>query len=59
MQGNKVKSSNHIEMEGLKNALHFLTEKSINVNTLVTDWHKQIIKLISQRYPEIDHCFDV
>jgi len=48
-----------MEMEGLKNALTFLTEKSININTLVTDWHEQITKFVSQRHPEIDHCFDV
>jgi len=48
-----------MEMEGLKNALHFLTEKSIDVRTLVTDRHKQITKFVSHKYPDIDHRFDV
>ena len=48
-----------MEMEGLKNAPPLLTEKSINLNTLVTDWHKQIAKFVSQKYPEIDNHFDV
>ena len=54
-----VASSNHMEKEGLKNSLQFLMEKSINIDALITDCHKQVTKFVSQSYPDIDHCFDV
>ena len=59
MQSNLVASSNHMEKEGLKNALQFLMEKSINIGALITDRHKQVTKFVSQSYPDIDHRFDV
>jgi len=48
-----------MEKEGLKNALQFLAEQSINISTLITDRHTQITKFVSQNYPDIDHRFDV
>ncbi|XP_065895298.1 uncharacterized protein [Dysidea avara] len=59
VQSNLVASSNHMEKEGLKNALQFLMEKSINIGALITDRHKQVTKFVSQSYPDIDHPFDV
>ena len=59
LQSNVVKSSNHMEKEGLKNALQFLTQQSINISGLITDRHTQITKFVSQNYPDIDHRFDV
>ena len=53
-----MKSSKHMEKEGLKNALQFLAEQSLN-STLITDRHTQITKFVSQNYPDIDHRFDV
>ena len=56
MQSNVVKSSNHMEKEGLKNALQFLSEQSINISTFR---HTKITKFVSQNYPDVDHGFDI
>jgi len=48
-----------MEKEGLKNALQFLAQQSINISGLITDWQTQITKFVSQNYPDIDHHFDV
>ena len=47
VQSNLVASSNHMEKEGLKNALQFLMEKPINIGALITDRHKQVTKFVS------------
>ena len=54
-----MKSSNHMEKEGLLRALDFLANKSLEVGALITDRHKQIVKFVSKQYPDIDHHFDV
>jgi len=48
-----------MEKVGLKNAIQFLAEQSINISTLIIDRHKQISKFVSQNYTDIDHCFDI
>ena len=59
VQSNEVKSSNHMEMEGLTRALDFLGTNSFEVGTLITDRHKQINKFLSKQYPNIEHRYDV
>jgi len=43
-----VKSSSHMEHQGLVNALMFLESSSVKVGTLVTDRHKQISKYMRE-----------
>lgn len=58
-QSNEVKSSNHMELEGLARALNFLTENQVQIGTVITDRHKQINKYLREDYPDIEHCYDV
>ena len=58
-RANVVQCCNHMEKVGLKNAIQFLAEQSINISTLIIDRHKQISKFVSQNYTDIDHCFDI
>ena len=54
-----MKSSNHMEKEGLRRALVFLAANSMEVSMLITDRHKQINKFLNTKYPEIEHRYDV
>jgi len=58
-QSNEVKSSNHMEKEGLARALDFLGSNELQVGTLITDRHKQIDKFVGKQYPHIEHHYDV
>ena len=59
VQSNEVKSSNHMEKEGLARALDFLSTNYLEVVTLITDRHSQISKFVGKHYPAIEHCYDV
>jgi hypothetical protein len=59
VQSNEVKSSYHMELEGLKRSLAFLTSNDISVSRLVTDRHAQVAKWMRENYPEVDHRYDV
>ena len=59
LQSNEVKSRNHMEKEGLSRAIEFLSANSLDIQTLVTDRHKQIAKFISDKHPNIEHRYDV
>lgn len=48
-----------MEKKGLSRALNFLTANSLEVGTLVTDWHSQIAKFIREKYPHIEHRYDI
>ena len=54
-----MKSSNHMEKEGLSRAIDFLSANSLDIHTLVTDRHKQITKFICNKHPSIEHRYDV
>ena len=54
-----MKSSNHMEHQGLVRALQFLADNSLQVATLVTDRHNQIAKYMTEVKPEIEHRYDV
>ena len=59
VQSNEVKSSNHMEKEGLARALDFLIANSLEVGTLITDRHSQISKFVGKQFPAIEHRYDV
>ena len=48
-----------MEHEGLVRALEFLSNKSVDVSTLVTDRHKQICKYVRKTHPDINHRYDI
>ena len=58
-QSSEVKSSYHMEKEGLNRALKHLQEIGLEVGVLVTDRHKQIKKWVREEHSQINHYFDV
>ena len=48
-----------MEHRGLVKALKFLDNKSVQIETLVTDRHKQIAKYMREHKPSVDHRYDV
>ncbi|KAG0434766.1 hypothetical protein HPB47_018899 [Ixodes persulcatus] len=58
LQSTEVKSSNHIETEGLKRSLDFLLSMGLSVYVLVTDRHFGVNALMRDRYPDTKHRFD-
>ena len=54
----EVGGSYHMELEGLKRSLDLLTDW-LDVNTLVTDRHRQIAKYIRENHNSIVHLFDI
>ncbi|CAN7988275.1 unnamed protein product, partial [Ixodes pacificus] len=58
LQSTEVKSSNHMEMEGLKRSLEFLLSRGLSVHVLVTDRHIGVNAFMKDTYPDIKHRFD-
>ena len=48
-----------MEHRGLVRALKFLVNSSVQVETLITDRHKQIAKYMREHKPSVDHRYDV
>ncbi|XP_060077580.1 uncharacterized protein LOC132557108 [Ylistrum balloti] len=59
VQSNEVKSSCHVEKEGLARSVKFLMDHGLEVNTLVTDRHVQIRKWVRENMAGTKHCIDV
>ena len=59
MQSNKVKSSYHMEKEGLVRAIDLLKKKRFQIGVLVTDHHTQIAKWLKDNLPATDHRYDI
>jgi solute carrier family 8 (sodium/calcium exchanger) len=54
-----VKSSAHMEKEGLIRCVKTFSNEGIQIQTLITDRHVQIVKWVRENVPETTHCFDV
>ena len=48
-----------MEKEGLSRGIEFLSANSLNINTLITDRHNQISKVVSKKHPSIKHRYDI
>ena len=48
-----------MEHKGLVKALKFLADNSVQLETLITDRHKQIARYMREQKPPIDHRYDV
>ena len=57
-QSNEVKSSYHMELEGLKRSLSVIKNQDVDIQTLVTDRHSGIKKYLREQEKDIDHRFD-
>ncbi|XP_063967369.1 uncharacterized protein LOC135157003 isoform X2 [Lytechinus pictus] len=59
VQVSEATSSNAMEKIGFQRALDGLLEAGLNIGTVATDRHLGIRKLMKERYPNIDHQYDV
>ena len=48
-----------MEKEGLCRALTFRAANSLQVSTLITNKHKEIIKFLNKKHPDTNHHYDV
>ena len=58
-QSNEVKSSVHMEKEGLVRSVGRIKSEKLNIGELITDRHVQITKYIREEMPNTSHFFDV
>lgn len=56
-QSNEVGGSYHMEKEGLRRSLHLLEANGVMVDTVISDRHLQVQKLL--RDQNINHYFDI
>ncbi|CAN7943747.1 unnamed protein product, partial [Ixodes hexagonus] len=59
VQSTEVKSSCHMELEGLTRSLLYFAELGITVEVLVTDRHLQVSAYMKREHPLIQHRFDI
>ncbi|KAG0438241.1 hypothetical protein HPB47_017097 [Ixodes persulcatus] len=59
VQSTEVKSSCHMELEGLTRSLVYFAELGITVEVLVTDRHLQVSAYMKREHPLIQHRFDI
>ena len=57
-QSSEVKSSVHMELEGLTRGLELLKQKSVPVARIVTDRHVQVQKYLKTVTPPVKHEYD-
>uniref|UniRef100_A0A1S4L5U3 Uncharacterized protein n=2 Tax=Ixodes scapularis TaxID=6945 RepID=A0A1S4L5U3_IXOSC len=55
----EVKSSCHMELEGLTRALLHLEELGLTVEVIVTDRHVQVSAYMKREHPLVQHRFDL
>ena len=53
-----MKSSYHMELEGLKRGLVAIKNQEVTIKTLITDRHAGITKYMRENESDIDHRFD-
>ncbi|XP_065071075.1 uncharacterized protein LOC135695817 [Rhopilema esculentum] len=58
VQANEVKSSYHMELEGLKRGLQYMQDANIHIAEVVTDRHLQIKKYMRTEHTDKKHSFD-
>ena len=54
-----MKSSYHMEKQGLVRAMKVLKKKKFKIGLFVTDRHKQIAKWLRENAPDVDHRYDI
>lgn len=58
-QSNEVKSSYHMELEGLRRIVARLQKEGLSLAEIITDRHLQIQKWVREQLPGTKHSFDV
>ncbi|XP_060077692.1 uncharacterized protein LOC132557213 [Ylistrum balloti] len=59
VQSNEVKSSYHMEKEGLIRSVKTFNDAGITIQKIVTDRHVQILKWVRENMPKTKHCVDI
>lgn len=59
IQSNEVKSSYHMEKEGLVRSVNFIKSQELKIKEIVTDLYVQIVKYVREEMPTSVHHFDV
>ena len=54
-----MKSSYHLEPEGLTCGIKFLESQALVINTFMSDCHVQIRKWVKENMPHTQHYFDI
>ena len=58
LEAKKVKSSYHMELEGLKRGFQFMQDSGIHISEVVTDRHLKIKKYMRTEHSDKKHSFD-
>ena len=58
VQSNEVKSSYHVELEGLQRTIQLFDRSQVKVRAIVTDRHRQIAAWLKKSWQCIKHYFD-
>ncbi len=58
VQSNEVKSSYHMELEGIQRLIKLFDRFQVKVRALVTDRHRQIAAWVKKNWPDVKHYFD-
>ena len=58
VQSNEVKSSYHMELEGLQQMIQVFDRFQVKVKALVTDRHRQIQAWLRKNWHAVKHYFD-
>lgn len=59
VQSNEVKSSVHMELEGLKRGIQQLEDAGLQIDNIITDRHGMVRKFMRTEHPDKNHYFDV
>lgn len=59
LQSNEVKNATWCELEGLKRIVEFLQQHQLEVNSIITDRHKQVNKWIRENMEGTRHYYDM
>ncbi|KAG0430223.1 hypothetical protein HPB47_022891 [Ixodes persulcatus] len=59
VKSTEVKSSCHMELEGLDRSLTYFAKEGLTVEVIVADRHMQVIAYMKREHPLIQHRFDL
>ncbi|KAL3862278.1 hypothetical protein ACJMK2_008259, partial [Sinanodonta woodiana] len=57
-RSNEVKSSCRMEKKGLLRSVEFFKYRGIQIKSLITDRHVQIVKWLREHMTDTQHCFN-
>ena len=58
-KSSEVGGSYHMELAGLKRVKEKLDSLGVKVRSLITDRHAQVQKWVRERWPDVEHYYDI